>query len=83
MTKTCNFDIKCQINSESYDCCGFYGTKLNGGQYLLFTMGDVSNETESTLGLTGWTSSYSILGIVDFVQNKYKNFTLFLDFLIF
>ena len=35
-TKPYNFDIKCHINSESYDEQGFFVIKLRGGGQIFF-----------------------------------------------
>ena len=43
-TKPYSFDIKCPINSESYDQHGFFGTKLRGGQNLLLMVEGFFNE---------------------------------------
>ena len=43
--QTINFDIKCHINSESYDRHSFCGTEFRGGPDL-FTVGGFFKERE-------------------------------------
>ena len=42
-TKSYNFDIKCQSNSESYDRHVFLGTKFKGGQNFVLMVGVIFN----------------------------------------
>ena len=49
-----------QSNSESYDQHSFFGTKFMGGQNF-YLHWEVFTTRERTLGLTGWTFSYTIL----------------------
>ena len=57
-TKPYNFDIKCQYNLESYDRYGFLAPSLGGFRLIYLRWKVFFSTRESTLGLTGWTSSY-------------------------
>ena len=47
MTKPYNLDIKCPINSESYDQHIFWGGQVEGwSEFFLFTVGGFYNERE-------------------------------------
>ena len=45
-TKSYNFDIKCQSNSENYDRHIFLGPSLRGVIMFSFTVGGFPNERE-------------------------------------
>ena len=70
-TKLSYFDIKCQSHSDSYDRHGFLGPSLRVVRFFFiisFWVSFTKRERESTLGLTGWTFSYVILGKIIFIK---------------
>ena len=53
-TKPCNFEIKCQGNSERYEQHNFFASNFGGGQKFVYLLGSCF---ESTLVVTGRTLS--------------------------
>ena len=64
-TKTYDFDIKCQSNSESYDQ---HGLSMGGGQNLPFTLGGFPNKRECSMAY--WLEPLLHITGVEFMANK-------------
>ena len=84
MTKPYNLDIKCRINSESYDQQCFFGIMFRGVQNFLLRVGGFFNKREYSGAdwLVPLIYLFCIISIIQNIQGVERSRSRMQDFLL-